>query len=557
MKFVKTMTLVMAMLLLSMTAIQGAQEEKGASGESELKVVCSPELESLTKQLVSNYNMEYDGTPVELSTVGDQEVYGSLSEGTIALVNKECLSSFEGDHYFKMVVGRDAIVPLMNANNPLKDLILERGISAEQFAGIYTATANMTWGEVLGVEDSHPVYAYTPVQVSARNYLAQFLQVESNTLTGVGELQPEEMLRKLGEDPGAIGFCSLSSLIALEKSGVDLGVGLIPVDMDGDGQIGAFEDIYDSSSTLSHAIYVGRFPKSLYSRIYAVTAQQPATEEEMVFLEWMLHGGQENLANSGIVKLGYGERASVLEKLSGHDKAIANVQVMSSPAKSILIVIGLLVVLGLLVFIFASVAGNRGESSSEELLREGGAVAFPGGLFFDRTHTWAFMEKSGRVRIGIDDFLQNVTGSVTRVVMVQPGEQIKRGDSFMTLIQNGKRLEIKSPVSGVVEEQNSELLSDASLLNSDPYAAGWVLMVKPLNWISELNSFFMGELYGDWLKTEAVRLKSFFTSALRLQDNLKTAPVMQDGGEITGSILESCGPDMWEEFQEGFINCSK
>lgn len=557
MKSLKTMTLVMAMVLFSMTAIQGAQKEKVASRKSDLKVVCSPELESLAKQLVSNYSREYDATLTEVSTVGNEEVSGTLHEGTVALVNKECVAALEGDQYYKMVIGRDAIVPLMNSNNPQRDLILEHGISAEQFARIYTATANITWGEVLGVSDSHPVCAYVPGKIAAKNYLAEFLQVENTGLTGLVAMQPEEMLRKLGNDPGAIGFCTLSSLIDMENSGVDMGVALVPIDMNGDGRIGTFEDIYDSSSMLSHAIFVGRFPKSLYSRIYAVTVEQSATQEEMGFMQWMMNGGQETLAKAGILKLGYGERASALERLAGYDKAIASVTVKSSPDISILLVAGLLLLLGLLVLIFASIAGNRRETPSADLAKEGGTAAFPGGLFFDRTHTWAFMEKSGRVRIGIDDFLQNVTGTVTRVVMKQPGEQIKRGDSFMTLIQNGKRLEIKSPVSGIVEEQNSGLLSDASLLNSDPYAAGWVLMIRPLNWIFELKSFFMGELYADWLKAEAARLKAFFTSVLRLQNNLETTPVLQDGGEITGSVLESYGPEVWEEFQKGFINCSR
>lgn len=45
----KTMTIVMAMLFISMTTIQGAPDEKGAQEKNVLQVVCSHDLESLGK----------------------------------------------------------------------------------------------------------------------------------------------------------------------------------------------------------------------------------------------------------------------------------------------------------------------------------------------------------------------------------------------------------------------------------------------------------------------------------------------------------------------------
>jgi len=40
------------------------------------------------------------------------------------------------------------------------------------------------------------------------------------------------------------------------------------------------------------------------------------------------------------------------------------------------------------------------------------SILAPGGLFYDKTHTWAFMEENGQVKIGINDFLQHVTGVI-------------------------------------------------------------------------------------------------------------------------------------------------
>jgi hypothetical protein len=95
------------------------------------------------------------------------------------------------------------------------------------------------------------------------------------------------------------------------------------------------------------------------------------------------------------------------------------------------------------------------------------------------------------------------------------------------------------------------------LLNTEPYAAGWLLLVEPLNWVGELKSYLTGPLYSDWLKREGTRVKEFFSSLLKQEDAKSQALVLQDGGEIRPGVLEQFGPEVWEEFQEGYINKAK
>ncbi len=218
-----------------------------------------------------------------------------------------------------------------------------------------------------------------------------------------------------------------------------------------------------------------------------------------------------------------------------------------------------LLVLALLLWVISgrfgkSQTAQREKRSAEPGLFGANAAGFPAGLFYDRSHTWAFMEMTGHVRVGIDDFIQRVTGSVTRVMMKSPGDKIKRGETLFTLVQQGKQLKIKSPVSGVVVQYNDSLLEDASLLNSDPYTDGWIYTVEPVNWMAEMKSFFLGEPYGVWLKAEFTRLKDFFANGIEIKGSQKMVPVLQDGGEIREGALEDFGPEVWEEFQTRFIN---
>ncbi len=512
---------------------------------------------NLANRLASAYMKENSGIQVEVTPIPDPQVYDALKEGSIALVNKDCLAGMDAEQSFKLVVGREAIIPIMNANHPQRDLILKQGISPEAFSRIYTSQGTVTWGDLLGNSDSNPVHAFAPGEACAKKYLAEFIHTESENLKGTRIMDPDEMVRTIGKDPYSIGFCSLACLMNTGSEEVESHVELVPVDADGDGLIGTFENFYSSSAVLSHAIFVGRFPRNLYSRIYALTKERPSGTGELAFMEWLVNGGQESLAMSGILELGYAERNSRMEQLSGHEPAIASIPVKASITRIYLLVAGFFILLGVLVYVLARITGRSRLTPEASAFQGAGTRVLPGGLFFDKSHTWAFMEKSGRVRIGLDDFLPSVSGTVTRVVMKEPGEQVKRGEHFITLIQNGKRLEIKSPVSGIIKEQNENLLKNASLVNSDPYVTGWILMVEPLNWISELKSYLMGQSYTDWLKKEGARLKAFFTSILKHEDNTFPALVLQDGGEIREGVLESFGPEVWEEFQEGFIDSTK
>lgn len=551
------MTVLIAMIFFSMASVNGTPDKQTSKENPELQVLCSPELEGLANQLVSDYLVENQDILIQVTATTDPDLYGTLGQGIIALMNKEDIKQQEVDNYFKLVLGRDAIVPIMNKNNPQKDLIGEQGISPEEFSRIYSGEGRMTWGEIFNTSDTRTIHALVPEGNAAQNYLADFLSSGKRSLNELALCETGLMIEQIANDPGAIGFCNLADLLELEKGEAGNNIELVPVDADGDNRIGAFEEIYASASGLSHAIYVGRFPAALYSKIYAVQSEQPAGAGEIAFLEWMLGSGQETLAKAGMLELGFGERTSRIEQLAGHEYAIADVPVEASPARIFLLVGGIIILLGFLAYAVARMSGRRRLTPAVDYPQGDDHSEFPAGFFFDRSHTWAFMEKNGQVRIGIDAFLQEVCGPVSRVATKQPGEHIRKGENFLTLIQNGKRLEIKSPVSGIVREQNDELLEDAGSLNHEPYSDGWVLMVEPQDWVPELKSFFMGQSYAEWLKKEGTRLKAFFTAVLKLETSAGPEPVLQDGGEIRAGILESFGPEIWEEFQVGFINKTK
>ncbi|RPI46010.1 MAG: hypothetical protein EHM46_01080 [Bacteroidetes bacterium] len=177
----------------------------------------------------------------------------------------------------------------------------------------------------------------------------------------------------------------------------------------------------------------------------------------------------------------------------------------------------------------------------------------PGGMFFERNHTWVFMERDGEVRTGLDDFIPRVTGRLTGVRMMEPGKSVKKGQVFLGLVQKGKRMEIPSPVSGLIREHNSRLNLEPWLLNDDPLSDGWVYLIQPVNWLTEVKSYLMGEKYRELMRSELGRLRDFLSSVV-VRIPGEAHPVMQEGGEISEGVLEGLGPEVWEEFQSKFIH---
>jgi glycine cleavage system H lipoate-binding protein len=191
------------------------------------------------------------------------------------------------------------------------------------------------------------------------------------------------------------------------------------------------------------------------------------------------------------------------------------------------------------------------EAFSEEV------VVVPMGLYFDKSHSWAFRRKDGTIRVGIDDFLQHLTGKITKVEMKEPGIKIRKGDHLCSIIRKGKVLHIYSPITGTILEVNEKLKSNSVLLNSGPYSDGWIYVIEPVNWELELQYLTVAERFKANLKDEFQRFKDFMDSAIKSISPDFACSILQDGGSFVDHPLAELGPDVWDDFQTKFIDAAK
>ena len=182
------------------------------------------------------------------------------------------------------------------------------------------------------------------------------------------------------------------------------------------------------------------------------------------------------------------------------------------------------------------------------------SLRIPQGLFYSRFHTWTHLERSGVAKVGLDDLLLHITGKVKFNRLKTSGEIIKKGDLLAEIEHEGKLLKIFSPISGEIVAANSVLADNPELLNEDPYVKGWMYKIKPSSWVSDTNSYFMAEDATKWSIQELERFKDFLAASLGKYSPQPANLILQDGGELRDQPLCDLPVEVWQEFQQDFLD---
>lgn len=107
----------------------------------------------------------------------------------------------------------------------------------------------------------------------------------------------------------------------------------------------------------------------------------------------------------------------------------------------------------------------------------------PEDLYYNvEKHIWARLESDGTVSVGMTDVAQSLAGKIIVVSPKPAGRRVEKNKSAGTL-ESGKWVGmVPSPVGGEIVASNDAVKKTPTLVNEDPYGAGWIVRVKPDNW---------------------------------------------------------------------------
>jgi glycine cleavage system H lipoate-binding protein len=195
-----------------------------------------------------------------------------------------------------------------------------------------------------------------------------------------------------------------------------------------------------------------------------------------------------------------------------------------------------------------SAATSRIAHAADELMAD---FLMPLGYFFHPGHTWARIQETGEILVGIDDFAHKALGKIDRISLPEVGQQVDYSRPAFQLYQGGKHAAFVAPVSGTVLEVNNQLQSSPTLLDDNPYGSGWLMKIKPSHPTEEFRSLFIADSARQWLKNEIRSFRDFLMEIAGKKSEL--GMTLADGGIPIKGVMEEFGDKEWNNFQEHFL----
>jgi glycine cleavage system H protein len=92
-------------------------------------------------------------------------------------------------------------------------------------------------------------------------------------------------------------------------------------------------------------------------------------------------------------------------------------------------------------------------------------------------HFWVTMLDAAQARIGLDALGLETSGTLAQLAFLPVGEFLKRGEAFGSLEAAKFVGPLTSPLSGTLTATNDAVVADPSLVERDPYGAGWLVEI--------------------------------------------------------------------------------
>jgi glycine cleavage system H protein len=121
----------------------------------------------------------------------------------------------------------------------------------------------------------------------------------------------------------------------------------------------------------------------------------------------------------------------------------------------------------------------------------------PSDLYYTEEHEYLkATDEDGVFLVGITDYAQGELGDVVFVELPDTGIAFDKMEVFGTIEAVKAVSDLYCPLAGEIIEVNADLDDDPSLVNADPYGAGWMIRLK-IRKPSEVTSLLTADGYAE------------------------------------------------------------
>ncbi|MCX9084218.1 MAG: substrate-binding domain-containing protein [Candidatus Methanoperedens sp.] len=234
---------------------------------------------------------------------GMTDALGGLVD--IGMVSRAIAPAEEEKGAYWISVTKDAVIPTVNRNNPVIAQLKANGIKRDVFENIYINETIKTWGQATGnvaVTDKINIYTRSDACGAAETWAAYLGKYKQENLNGVGVNGDPGVAQAVREDRLGIGYNNIGfAYDANTKKPVE-GIEIIPLDINGNGNIDPEENFYGTLDEVVEAIGTGKYPSPPARDLNLVTKGKP-TGLVNDFIKWALTDGQQYIPEQGYIVL--------------------------------------------------------------------------------------------------------------------------------------------------------------------------------------------------------------------------------------------------------------
>jgi len=119
---------------------------------------------------------------------------------------------------------------------------------------------------------------------------------------------------------------------------------------------------------------------------------------------------------------------------------------------------------------------------------------------YTKEDTWAKVMANGAVQVGITDYAQQMLKEIMFVDLPEVGSEVLQMLPFASAESSKAVTDVYSPISGTVKAVNDDVIGDPSIINRDPYDAGWLIEIQPTKLDEELKNLLSADEYRALIK---------------------------------------------------------
>lgn len=214
-------------------------------------------------------------------------------------------------------VTKDAVVPIINENNPALEELMKTGLTKEAFQGIFLTEKITDWGTAVNNKAiTGKINAYTRSDAcGAADVWAKFLGEKQEDLIGTAVSGDPGITEAVKNDEMGIGYNNIGYAYDVKSKLVTAGIKILPIDIDGNGKIDDDEYFYQNKDSIVNAIKDGRYPSPPARDLYFVCKGKPEGELVIAFLQWVLGDGQKYVSEAGYIILPDEKMNAAIEKI--------------------------------------------------------------------------------------------------------------------------------------------------------------------------------------------------------------------------------------------------